>query len=131
MGDARLRRSQLTDRDRELLLFLAEHRLVLASQVRELLDVSDDAAVRRLRVLARQGYVTSRRIFYGQPACSQIRPLGLAAIGSDLPPPRLKLAYYEHDVGLAWIWLAAMRGTLGPLREVISERRMRSHDGRL
>jgi hypothetical protein len=112
-------------------MFLAEHRLVLGTQVQELLRVSDDAAAKRLRALARDGYLACRRIFYGQPACCQIRPRGLAAIGSDLPPPRLKLACYEHDVGVAWIWLGAHRGTFGPLREVIGERRLRSGDGRL
>lgn len=112
-------------------MFLAEHRFALASQVRELLGVSDDATVRRLRALAGQGFIARRRVFDGQPACCQIRRLGLAAIGSELPPPRLKLAYYEHDVGLAWIWLAAQRGAFGPVRDVIGERRLRSRDGRL
>ena len=121
----------LTERDRELLLFLAEHRLVLATHVETLFGVSADAAERRLRALAQQGYLSRRRIFFGQPPCCHIRARGLAAVGSELPAPRLNLVNYEHDVGVAWIWLAAKRGTFGPLREVIGERRMRSHDGRL
>jgi len=40
------------------------------------------------------------------------------------------LACFKHDVGLAWLWLAASRGAFGEMRAVISERRMRSHDGR-
>jgi hypothetical protein len=52
----------------------------------------------------------------------------LHAIASELPRPRLNLAEYAHDVGVAWLWLAANAGRLGPLREVISERRMRSRD---
>jgi hypothetical protein len=32
-------------------------------------------------------------------------------------------------VGLAWLWLAARGGAFGPIREVIGERRLRSHDG--
>jgi len=135
VGNERLRRPlrgrPLTDRDRELLLFLAEHRMVLSSQVQTLLGASAEAARRRLRALAAQGYVASGPLFSGQPDCCHIRPRGLAVAGSDLPAPRLKLAYYEHDVGLAWIWLAAKRGAFGPLREVVSERRMRSRDGRL
>jgi hypothetical protein len=34
-----------------------------------------------------------------------------------------------HDVGVAWLWLAAHRGAFGPLAEVVSERTMRSRDG--
>jgi hypothetical protein len=120
----------LDERDRELLLFLAEHRVALETQVQMLLGVSAETAERRLRVLAAQGLLARERIFCGEPACCHIRSRGLAAVGSGLPTPRPKLAYYEHDIGLAWIWLAAKRGSLGPLREIISERRMRSEDGR-
>jgi hypothetical protein len=120
----------LDERDRELLLFLAEHRVALETQVQMLLGVSAETAERRLRVLAAQGFLARQRIFCGEPACCHIRSRGLAAVASGLPTPRPKLAYYEHDIGLAWIWLAAKRGSLGPLREVISERRMRSEDGR-
>jgi len=38
------------------------------------------------------------------------------------------LGCYDHDVGVAWLWLAARAGTFGPLRDVIGERRMRSLD---
>jgi hypothetical protein len=120
----------LDERDRELLLFLAEHRVALETQVQMLLDVSAQTAERRLRALAARGFLARQRIFCGEPACCHIRSRGLAAVGSGLPTPRPKLAYYGHDIGLAWIWLAAKRGSLGPQREVISERRMRSEDGR-
>jgi hypothetical protein len=55
---------------------------------------------------------------------------GLKALGSRLPAPELDVHTYVHDTGVAWLWIAARRGTFGPLREVIGERRMRSHDGR-
>lgn len=58
-----------------------------------------------------------------------IRERGLAAIDSSLSAPRPKLAEYRHDVGLAWLWLGAQRGAFGPVRQVLSERRLRSHDG--
>jgi hypothetical protein len=80
--------------------------------------------------LTRHGYLRYRRELSG-PGCYLIDRLGLRAIASDLPRPRdLDLATYRHDVGLAWLWLAAHAGTFGALDEVISERRMRSHDGR-
>jgi hypothetical protein len=54
----------------------------------------------------------------------------LDAIGSDLPPPRFDLRCYRHDVGLGWLWLAAHAGAFGRPSDVVSERRMRSHDAR-
>jgi hypothetical protein len=64
----------------------------------------------------------------GHDECYTIKTRGLAALGSTLPPTRLDYRGYEHDVGVAWIWLAARRGLWGPARDVVSERRMRSHD---
>jgi hypothetical protein len=122
---------RLTDRDRALLAFAAEHRLVLETQVATLLGTSLGAAAARLRVLAGENYLARRRLFAGQSAYCQIRPRGLAAVASELPPPRLKLADYRHDVGVAWLWLAARAGTFGRSAEVLGERRLRSHDGAL
>ena len=108
---------------------MAEHRLVLESQVAELLGASAPAVRARLRALSAARCASFRRIFDKQPACCQITRKGLAMIGSKLPPPRLNLAFYRHDVGVAWLWLAARRGAFGPLRDVLGERRLRSHDG--
>ncbi len=122
--------NELSSRDRRVLAFAAEHRLILAAQVAALDGVSDAAAARRLRRLTRCRYLRYRRELIG-PGCYLIDRPGLNAIGSDLPRPRdLELATYRHDVGLAWLWLAAHAGAFGTLHEVISERRMRSHDGR-
>jgi hypothetical protein len=124
MGDLRL-----TERDLDLLAFMAEHRLVLADHVEALLSVSGATARARLRALAEAGLTRTRHVFHGQPACHQITRPGLRALGSSLPSPRLDVSCYAHDVGAAWLWLAARRGTFGPLREVLGERRLRSLDG--
>jgi hypothetical protein len=122
---------RLTERDLRVLSFMAEHRLVLETHIQKLLGTSADATRTRLRALARAGYVTHRRVFDGEPALCQIRRPGLAATASRLQPPRLKLACYAHDIGAAWLCLAAREGTFGPMREVIAERELRSHDGRV
>lgn len=119
---------RLTNRDRELLGFVAEHRLVLASHVQALLGVSASAAATRLRALSRAGFLEHRRLFHGQPACYRIRPRGLAAIGSEIGAPRIDLHFYEHDLGVVWLWLAARHGRFGPVREIVGERRLRSQD---
>lgn len=119
---------RITDRDRELLAFLASHRLALSVHVQALLGVSADVARTRLGALAREGLVNKERIFDRQPACYLIMRKGLAAIDSELPTPRLDLRCYEHDIGLAWLWLYARSGSFGSLEEIRSERQMRSLD---
>jgi hypothetical protein len=117
------------DDAQEVLAFAAEHRLVLETQVRALLDASATRGGSVVRSLAEAGHLTRRELFAGQPAYCQIRRSGLAAIGCQLPVPRLKLSEYKHDVGLAWLWLAARWGRFGPLAEVLGERRLRSLGG--
>lgn len=119
---------RVTDRDRELLEFTAEHRLVLSAHLEVLLGISDHAARARLRALTGAGLLVRRAVFERGPAWHQIARPGLAVIGSSLPPPREDLRSYHHDVGVAWLWLAARDGAFGPLEEVVAERRMRSCD---
>jgi hypothetical protein len=121
-------REPISDRDVRLLEFAAEHRIVLASQVGPLLGVSTAAAYERLRALTAAGLLTTARPFTG-PACYRIARGGLGAIGSDLRTPRpVDHALYAHDIGVGWLWIAAHKGVWGEISEVISERRMRSHD---
>ena len=120
---------RLTDRDAQLLEFAAEHRLVLGAHVQALLGTSHHAADRRLRALAGPGLLVRRTRFQGQPGCFHITRAGLGAIGSGLPVPREDLRCYAHDVGVAWLWLAAARGAFGAGATVVGERRMRSLDG--
>jgi hypothetical protein len=123
------RRIRLGEHDLELLWFLAEHRMALPDHVVALLDTTGSAAGARLNRLARAGYIESVRLFHDQPAMQLIARDGLKVLGSRLPPPKLDVHSYQHDVGVAWLWIAARRGTFGPLREIVGERRMRSHDG--
>jgi DNA-binding MarR family transcriptional regulator len=119
---------RITDRDRELLAFLARHRLVYAEHVAALLGVTRHRAGAILARLAGGLYVRRQPVFDRRPAFYRIRRKGLAVIGNRLPPPGLDLRSYEHDVGVAWLWLAARAGTFGPLREIVSERELRSRD---
>jgi hypothetical protein len=119
---------RITDRDRELLVFAAEHRLVLGEHLEVLLGVSGRAVLARLRALSQAGFLDRRAVFERGPAWHQIKRPGLAVIGSSLPPPREDLRSYDHDVGVAWLWLAARDGAFGPLEEVLGERRLRSLD---
>jgi hypothetical protein len=120
---------RLTGRDLEALSFAAEHRLVLADHIAALLGISAAGAGTRLRSLSRAGFMAAHRPFDRGPTCFQIARPGLDAIRSDLQAPRrLDLRSAEHEIGAAWLWLAASSGTFGPLREVVGERRLRSAD---
>jgi hypothetical protein len=123
-------RVRLGEQDLELLWFLAEHRMALPDHAAALLGTTVDTAKARLARLASAGYVRSEPLFHKQPAMHLIAREGLKVLGSALPTPRRDVHAYEHDVGVAWLWIAARRGTFGPLREIVGERRMRSHDGR-
>jgi hypothetical protein len=126
----RSNQARLGERDHTLLAFAAQQRLVLAAHVQALLGVTAGAASARLRTLVQAGYLRYERKLAG-PGCYLIERAGLRATGSLLPRPReVDLATYRHDVGMAWLWLAARRGAFGSLQAVVSERQMRSQDGR-
>jgi hypothetical protein len=119
----------LSDPDRELLEFLSQHRFAHRWHAQRLLGVGERSAYDRLRSLWRRKLVVSSKPLGHFPPCYQITRKGLAAIGSALTRPRaVDLAGYEHDVGVASLWLAARAGVWGELREIVSERRMRSYD---
>lgn len=121
----------LTDHDVVLLRFAAEHQFVVAAQVARLLGTGQATARARLAKLNAAGHLRSDPGLTSRATAYQIRPPGLRAIESDLPaPPEVKQSTYRHDLGLGWLMLDAVQGRFGPLREVISERRMRTHDGR-
>jgi hypothetical protein len=112
-----------------LLSFVAEQRFVLTAHVQALLGISVSGANRRLSSLRGAGLLSADPGTY-RLRSHAISRRGLAAIGSDLPQPRGDSSVYWHDVGVAWLWLAARAGTFGPLAEIVSERGMRSSDGR-
>ncbi|MGZ4244233.1 MAG: hypothetical protein ACXVSE_08080 [Solirubrobacteraceae bacterium] len=131
MEPSRPHRVQLTATDRTLLTFAAEHRFVLAAQVAVLLGASEAAATARLRRLGRGGFLRCARELHRGPLWHQITRAGLRAADSTLPAPRgFDVATHRHDAGLGWLMLVARAGRFGPAARVISEREMRSHDGR-
>jgi hypothetical protein len=119
---------RLTERDLMVLGFVAEHRLVIADHVVALTDRSRSTASARLRALVGAGFLREERVFDGHRPCFLITSKGLNVIGSVLPAPRIDLRAYTHDIGLAWLWLAARSGSFGALDEIHGERRLRSRD---
>jgi hypothetical protein len=122
------RSARITDRDIDVLAFIAEHPIVWADHVRAMLGVSATVAYRRLHALTGLGMLSKHRLFDGEPSCYRITEQGLAVIDSALKPARIDVRTHAHSLGLAWVWLAAQRGAFGPMRDIVSERRMRSED---
>lgn len=119
----------MRDADRGVLAFAAAHHLVLAKQVAALLGIDPDAATEHLARLQIAGLIRRTRTLAIEPGCYQITSAGLAAIASDLAPPRLDLPRYRHDVGAGWVWLAATKSAnFGPVEQVLTEREMRARD---
>lgn len=113
--------------DREALEFLAAHRMALADHVMVLLGGDRELASERLAELERMRLVWRERVLRSDPDCFRITRAGLSFIGSDLPPPEFD-PRYQHDVGVAWLWLAATHGAFGETDRVLTEREMRATD---
>jgi hypothetical protein len=110
-----------------LLAFIGEHRFVLPAQAGALLGTSPDVTHNRLQELTEAGYLIEEPVLDG-PIVYRSTRLGLDVVGSQLRPLPVSLTNYWHDVGTAWLWLAARGGAFGPTREVHAERVMRSRD---
>lgn len=127
----RRRPLSITERDRVLLAFAAEHRFVTAAQAAFLLATTTGAMERRLRMLTEAGLVRHDHPLDGFPSLFAVTGAGLRAAGSDLATPaRVNLSLHRHDHALAWLMLYALAGRFGPVRSVTGERRMRSEDRR-
>lgn len=125
-----MERPRLSNADLEILGFLAEHRVVVIWQVQSLLGAGSRSVAERLQALEGKRLIARQRIFQGQPEACWITRRGLGVIESRLPPPQIDLKGYRHDIGVAWLWLAARGGAFGSLSGQRSERTMRSEDRR-
>jgi DNA-binding MarR family transcriptional regulator len=112
----------------EILAFLAAHPLGLATHIETLIDADEHAAHERLDKLQARGLIARTRVTVAGPGCWQITPIGLAIADSSLPPPGLRLDDFRHDLGVAWVYLAALRAAFGRAEHVLSEREQRSRD---
>ena len=119
---------RLTDRDLELLAFVAAHRFVHAAHVQAWLGTDRSIAYRRLTLLAGAGLLRYERVFHAQPGVFLISHGGLAVIDSPLPKPQIDLRTYRHELGAVWLWLAGRRGDHGSVERLWTEREMRHHD---
>jgi len=120
--------ARLTPRDLDLLAFIAEQRVIVAYHALRFLGVSSSVAYARLRALSAAGLVRSETALHGHPRCYQTTARGVRTVGKRYRTQAIDYGTLQHDLGVTSLALAARAGTFGPLRAVISERAMRSHD---
>jgi hypothetical protein len=124
----RASRPRISDLDREVLAFAAEHRFIICAHVQALLRCSESAAQARLSRLCGGGFLLGEKILHKQPGTYRSTRKGLSAAQSKLRAPNIDLGRYDHEIGAAWLWLAARNGAFGTMREVLAERSLRSRD---
>ncbi len=130
MARIRNRRTHITERDRELLGFVAAHRFVFAAHAKVFLSASPSVTFARLRALEQHGLLHHDRLLHEYPRHYQATRAGLGLIDSKLPTLRIDTREFKHDVGVAWLWLAARREAFGEVQQVFAERELRSRDAR-
>ncbi|MCA1680798.1 MAG: MarR family transcriptional regulator [Actinobacteria bacterium] len=100
---------QLTDRDVEILRWLARFRGVTAAQIGRRFDMGYSRVSRRLNQLGAGGLVALTRVLHRKPGLYTVTGEGQTAAGADLPVAAVGLGAYEHDVAVADVAIAAER----------------------
>jgi hypothetical protein len=119
----------MTDDQQTILEFAAQHELIEHRHIQALLKITPAEAGDRLAELARQGLTRHHRTHHQQPGHHQITSHGLATISSPLPVPRFEtIRDYLHELGIAWLALAARYGAFGEVHQARARRAMHHHD---
>jgi DNA-binding Lrp family transcriptional regulator len=93
---------QLTERDREIIRLIHQHRFLRSSHIRNLLHSSPQQILRRLQLLYHHGYLERPRaqIDYYRQGGSRAIVYGLGSKGSALLKRSLRLPYHALDWGV-------------------------------
>lgn len=117
---------RVTSRDREIVRWIGRLRTAGASQVAERFGLGRAVSYGRLNGLVRLGLLQHARIFHAAPGVYLATHLGLASVELALPPARIDLRTYEHDLELSAL-VVELEREFGSDR-VVTEREMRSAD---
>lgn len=117
---------RLTPRDREMVRWIGRLRMATAGQVAERFGVGRAVGYARLGGLVKLGLLQHLRIFHATPGVYTATKIGLAAVDLDLPPARVDVRTYEHDLELSSLVIDLER-KFGE-NQLTTEREMRSLD---
>lgn len=124
--DRQRRGFRVTARDKEIVRWLGRLRMASAAQFAERFDLGRAVTYARLAGLVRLGLVDHTRVFHGAPGVYLATRAGLAAVDLDLPPARIDLRTYAHDLELTSL-VSELEREHGRER-VSTEREMRAAD---
>lgn len=122
----RSRGFRVTSRDGEIVRWIGRLRMVTATQVSERFDVGRAVGYARLSGLVKLGLLEHVRIFHSAPGVYTATRAGLATVDLGLPPARVDVRTYEHDVDLSSLVIALEHEFR--VDRVTTEREMRAAD---
>ena len=117
---------RVTARDKEIVHWIGRLRMVTAAQVGERFGLGRAVSYARLGGMVRLGLLDHARIFHGQPGVFLATRSGLSIAELELPPARVDIRTYGHDLELSSVVIELER-EFGPER-VRTEREMRAAD---
>jgi hypothetical protein len=124
-GRERLRGGfRVTTRDKEIVRWIGRLRMANAAQVAERFRLGRAVTYARLSGLVHLGLLDHARIFHRAPGVYLATRRGLASVDLELPPGRVDLRTYTHDLELASL-VVELECEYGPA-SVRTEREMRA-----
>lgn len=117
---------RVTPRDRAIVRWVGRLRMATAAQVADRFDLGRAVSYSRLSGLVRLGLLKHARIFHGEPGVYLATRTGLRSIDLELPPARVDLRTYSHDLYVSSLVIELEREFGG--ERVHTEREMRAAD---
>jgi len=117
---------RITPRDREMVRWIGRLRMVTAAQVSERFGLGRAVGYARLNGLVRLGLLAHARVFHAAPGVYTATRAGLSTVDLELPPARVDVRTYNHDVELSSLVIELER-EFGRDR-LTTEREMRATD---
>ena len=115
---------RMTDRDLEIVAWLARQRVATAMQVSRLFEVDLSKAYRRLRAMVDRGLVRHERVFHLEPGVYLATASGIGCTDLQLQPPKLDIRTLRHDLRVTDVCVSYLRSGMC----VTTEREMRATD---
>ena len=116
----------MTARDREIVRWIGRLRMASAAQVAKRFRLGRAVNYARLSGLVRHRLLTHVRIFHGEPGVYLATRAGLSIVDLELPPARVDIRTYTHDIELSSL-VVELEREFGPDR-VRTERETRAAD---
>jgi hypothetical protein len=117
---------QVTDRDLAIVRWIARQRFAEARQIGRRFAMDGRHTYRRLRGLATCGLLAHEWVLHGRPGVYLATRDGLSSVELALPPARVDLRTYVHDLGTAALAIELEREFGADA--IVTERELRSID---